>query len=138
MEKETEIAGIMEATNRYNAPAQVNDISVASFALRSNRKGVKTAELIIALINKSIEEQAAITREDIHRLYWLYKTDNETAPMQEQREFVSGEGWKNVVFDRESFINHWRMQRNAIGWFKAGLSSAILEGKLLVLPIIQI
>lgn len=138
MTREEEIKGIIEQANQYNAPAKINDISVASFAIRSNRKGLKTSELILALITKSISEQVAISREDIHRLYWLYKTDNETVAPQEQREYFSGEGWKNVVFDRDSFINHYRMQRNAIGWFKAGLSSAILEGKLLVLPIIQI
>lgn len=110
---------------------------VASFAVRK-RKASATAELIIALIERSIREQLAITRDDIYVLYWLYKTDNETNSLPPTREFMNGHGWQDITFDRETFVNHWRFQRNAIGWFKGGLASAILEGKLLVLPIIEI
>jgi len=111
---------------------------VASFSLRSKKKGSFTSELIIALIERSIRDQCAITRDDIYALYWIYKTDNETKNIEESNEIIPGRGWCKVQFDRQSFIDHWRHQRNAISWFKAGLSSAILDGKLLVLPIIEI
>lgn len=110
---------------------------VASFSVRKIRASA-TSELIIALIERSTREQCAITRDDIYVLYWLYKTDNETKSLPPSREFINGRGWQDVSFNKDTFVDHWRFQRNAIGWFKGGLSSAILEGKLLVLPIIEI
>jgi hypothetical protein len=137
MSEEEEIKSIIEKTNQYNPPVDLTNFKVASFLVRKP-KTAKSTDLIIDIIQKSISEQSAITRDDIYRLYWLYKTNNETNEIPPSREYVYNEGWVNITFDRQSFINHWRVQRNAISWFKAALSSAILEGKLLVLPIIQI
>jgi len=109
---------------------------VASFDVR-RKNGSYTAELIIALIERSIREGCAITKEDICILYWIYKTDNETKNF-EAEDLIVGQGWRKVLFTKDMFISHWRQSRNAIAWFKAGLASAILEGKLLVLPIIEI
>lgn len=121
----------------FNGVSKIGLQGVASFSVRRTRASA-TAELIIALIERSVREQLAITRDDIYILYWLYKTENETKSLPPTREFVSGKGWSDINFDKEAFINHWRFQRNSISWFKNGLSSAILEGKLLVLPIIEI
>lgn len=141
MSKEEEIKQLLELSHKYRIPVEGLNVPspVASFSVKPKKnRGIKTIDLIIEIIKKSVIEQVAITREDIYRLYWIYKTDNETIMLPESMEHFSGEGWKNIVFDRETFVNHWRMQRNAIGWFKAGLASAILEGQILVLPIIKI
>ena len=142
MDKAEEIKMLIDSADRYVPPMHVlqellNKPLPASFIVRKP-KVIKSAELVIDLIIKSVAEHSAITRDDIIILYWLYKTDCETKDMPATDDFFTGEGWKKVSMDKQTFINHWRMQRNAISWFKAALSSAILEGKLLVLPIIKI
>lgn len=136
-EEEEEIKHIIQRTNAY-LPQEGIVYNAAMFLIKPKRRGIKTSDLIIQIINKSVIEQKAIEREDIILLYWLYKTDNETRDTETINDYVNGMGWKNITFDKDTFVNHWRMQRNAVSWFKAGLASAILEGNLLVLPIIKI
>lgn len=118
------------------APSKLKFFNAASFSV-AKRKGYKSVELIISIIAKSVAEQQSITRDDIYLLYWLYKTDHETKEIITDK-WISGLGVRNVTLTKEEFIHDWRMQRNAVGWFRSSLSSAILEGKLLVLPIIEI
>jgi hypothetical protein len=108
MSREEEIKALIEKADQLQPPAPYKEFTPACFLVPPKKKGIKSSELIIQLICKSVIEKAAITREDIYRLYWLYKTDNETIQITE-REWVGFEGWKDTVFDVETFIIHWRM-----------------------------
>lgn len=113
----------MELANQYNA---------VSFINTSRRKGADSIELVIQLLCKSVNEGVAITRDDIKILYWIFRSKGKDTAKFEVTWFRYEE------VDKDKFMADWRTERNALGWFKNNLANAILQGKILILPIINI
>lgn len=99
------------------------------------RRGV---ELVTSLIKKSIEENKAIEKEDILDLYWLFKSHGGTKAVFIHNYDRAKGAWEWIKATRENFGDNYRIRENAPNWFKNNLGSAIIQGKLLVIPIINI
>ena len=113
----------MELIKQYNA---------VSFIDGRSRKGAESVQLVIELLCKSVIEGIAITREDIKELYWIYRSKGKDSARFEVSWF------KYEEVSKGAFMADWRTERNALGWFKNNLANAILQGKILILPIINI
>lgn len=93
----------MELANQYNA---------VSFINTNRRKGAESVDLVIELLCKSVQEGIAITREDIKILYWLYRCKGKDTVRLEVSH------WRYEEVSKHTFMNDWRTERNALGWFK--------------------
>lgn len=111
---------------------------VASFI--SNLKYRNSVMLVTEMIKQAIQADKAITRDDIKHLYWIFKSANNTKPV-----FIDvieggpqGGRWIVKEVDEQEFVDYFRTKENSHNWFKNNLGAAVIYGKLLVLPVIQI
>lgn len=129
--------------------ARQSDIKAVSFSGRNNT--TPQIKLVIDLIKESIASNNPITKEDIIRIYidWRLTTRNSILSLEKfsHTEAKYNEYWKKITdhsvykyfeVSREEYAKHWGTANLARGWFKNNLASAIIKGKLLVIPIIDI
>lgn len=96
-------------------------------------------KLVVELIANRVKEQQPITSDDIINLYIDWKITTK----QELRTYV-WYGYNNIP--REAYISvgvdeyrkYYRVKNLSRAWFKNNLANAIIRGKLLVIPIIEI
>lgn len=106
--------------------------NAVSFINTTKRKGEDSVNLVLQLLCTSIADGIAISRDDIKNLYWIFRSKGEQTARVETRAYY----FEQLSYDQ--FMSDWRTERNAMGWFKTNLANAILQGKLLVLPVINI
>jgi hypothetical protein len=96
-------------------------------------------KLVVGLIKECVEQKKPITREDIIKIYTEFYI--KTGKKFKEYEWL---GWTNTPqerwfeVDRDRFSKHWKTSNNAKQWFKNNLAAAIIAGKLLVIPVIEI
>ena len=97
-------------------------------------------ELVLKLLSNAIKEDRPITKEDIIDCYldFIFYGDRKTV----YRSGLDSSKWggHNGVFTREELKTdrQWYCERLSMNWFRLHLGSAILKGKLLAIPIIEI
>lgn len=96
--------------------------------------------LIVELIKKSISESRQITIEDIVSVYLDKKFPTPYSSAIGWWEDSNGK-WIHYYCSRETYIkykmnNH--LEDKAKNWFMSNLGAAIIKGKLLVIPIIEL
>lgn len=132
-----------------NQLAQQSTIKAVSFA--GTTRATPQIRLVIQLIKESVEQQRPITKEDIIRIYidWRLTTRNSTLSLEKfsHTEPKYNEYWKKIMdysvykyfeVSREEYAKNYKTANLARAWFKNNLASAIIKGKLLVIPIIDI
>jgi hypothetical protein len=115
-----------------------SDLKAASFC-----NGIKRHNqtfLIVELIKKSIAESRQITIQDIINVYLDNKFPASYSSAIGWWEDSNGK-WVHYYCSRETFVrykNNNHLEEKARGWFMQNLGAAIIKGKLLVIPIIEI
>ncbi len=92
---------------------------------------------IIEFIKEKIQAKEPITRYDILILYCETYTQNKDRTIRLYCWYKNEFGWHNKVPFIHA-ITTYEIKNKAIGWFKTNLGSAIVKGKLMVIPIIEI
>ena len=117
---------------------KISDIKPASF-VPNNREDSLQIKLILRLLKSSIDNGKAITLDDIRMLHAEYS-------MTVMRN-GAGYGWfwddrLNRTYRRAKTIEEWLHSHSqpslSITWFKNNLGAAILKGKILAIPVIEI
>lgn len=112
-----------------------SDAKAASFL--TERQAKLGVELVTDLIKSAIKASEPITQEAIMECYWQFRSRGGTSKVFLNKwEYNSGNYKKEV--NKEEFKSDWRVKNNSFTWFRANLGSAIIHGKLLVVPIIEI
>jgi hypothetical protein len=117
------------------------ELRAASFSGGSDRTYVQT-KLIIDLLQNSLSQGKAITRDDILNCYLDFVYG-------QKRSIYKFGGWKwspyynrevetRVAVDREEAKTVYGAKIQAIQWFKSNLGAAILKGKVLAIPVIDL
>lgn len=115
-------------------------LTPASF--KNNDRTTKQVDMIVDLLQTSIKEQRQITLDDIIKTYVNWREKN-------GREFykeVFNHGWKEKGehyykyprITRKEFSELPETKMTARNWFKNNLGSAIIRGKVLAIPVINI
>lgn len=121
-----------------------SDVKAVSFS--ANNRITPQIKLVIALIKQSIERNKPISKEDIINTYCDYREMHPYAPHRRLPIFYKEE-WKysnnsRIVsykeISRAEYATTYTARLNAMQWFKGNLAAAIIKGKLLVIPIIEI
>lgn len=115
---------------------RINNVLAPSFSAVKDNSTIQT-ELITQLLTKSIQECRPISRADIINTYADYIEKRCGYHYAEVWKGV-GQGYKKEKITRDEFIMLWHIKSKSTQWFKTNLGSAILRGKLLVLPIIEL
>jgi hypothetical protein len=115
-----------------------DEFKAPSFVVNTGRD--ISIPIIIKLIKTSIETERPITKECIVSAYIEFTFSNrEIVYRQIGKAGVGWSGQKNS-FTKEEFKTAAPiyMKKMAIEWFKKNLGKAVLAGKLIVIPIIDI
>lgn len=121
-----------------NEIVQHSELKPASFQNGSDRTYLQT-KIIVDLLKRGVEEQRMLTRDDIIKCYVDFaQRDNKKLMVWRWKD--SGDGWRNhhVELSPEEYANEWLVRQRAITWFKQNLGAAIMKGKVLAIPIIDI
>lgn len=125
-----------------------SDIKAVSFS-GSSRLTIQI-KLVVDLIKSSIDKNSPITKEDITSIYidWRIAAKKgltkqvishyESRFNEYHGKYFDHAVWKHTEATREGFTAQWDTQYLARQWFKNNLAAAIIKGKLLVIPIIDI
>lgn len=102
-------------------------------------------KMVIALLTKSINDNIAITKKDILSVYMDWRDAQKYSPTKYEKRKCIGLNrvtnkwiyeWEEV--SRDEYMNQRHIQMSARTWFKSNLAGAIIRGKLLVIPVIDI
>lgn len=131
-----------------NELSKQSDIKAVSF--KANTRTTPQIQLVIGLIKESIEKSKPITKDDIIDIYiqWRLTTRNKlTLQKLSHTESRYNEYWKKFMdygvyklyeVSAEEYAKSYHAGILARQWFKGNLASAIIRGKLLVIPVIEI
>ena len=113
-----------------------NNIMPASFGVRGDRSKLQTT-CIVNLLKTGINDCRVISRSDIVDCYVDYKFHN--IEVLEMREWDCWQK-KEVLnrYTRETFRKQKCYEPTVIAWFKNNLGSAILKGRILAIPVIEL
>lgn len=124
----------MNEENKISIPSDLKPVSFTNCV-----KDTLQIKLIVALITKSINENNAISIEDIINCYTTYKLNTHGKLTKELwLGYSHVPQSKRVDITQEEFKALYGTKMAARQWFKSNLGSAIIRGKLLVIPIIEI
>jgi hypothetical protein len=115
-------------------------LSAASF--KNNDRSTKQVDLIVDLLTNSIKENRQITIEDIIETFLVWKEQvgkklilaQWNSGYQERNEHH----YKYKEVSKKEFAQHWETKQKARNWFKTNLGAAIIRGKILAIPVIDI
>jgi hypothetical protein len=118
--------------------AKPGKFQAVSFSNDRNRDIIQH-KIIIRLLNNSIKEQRQITIIDIVNAYVEWRFYG-IEVMHGFKKVYNELGWKfePITTTPEDFRNEWNINTKAKGWFKNNLGGAIIKGKILAIPIIEI
>lgn len=110
-------------------------IQTVSFDTGAN-KSTLSVRLVLELIKDSLENKKPITIEDIRMAYARYAM---TVKRCGTGEYYSREKGKYVFCKTiDEWYSRYAYKEKAINWFRGNLGSAILKGKLMVIPVIDL
>ncbi len=107
----------------------------------SNRLGKSSLQvtIIVELIKKCINENRVLLKEDIINSYVEWQDTGRTYRKFMTCAYDKSTGkYGRIILTKDEFHNHWTTETKAKQWFRSNLGSAIIQGKLLVIPIIEI
>lgn len=112
----------------------------ASF--KNNDRSTRQVDLIVQLLADSIRNNKQITIDDIIETFLTWKKEvgkklilhEWNSGYQERNEYH----YKFREVSKEEFAAHWETKQKARNWFKNNLGAAIIRGKILAIPVIDI
>lgn len=118
-----------------------SDLRAATF---NSGRSTKQVDIIVNLIKSSIEGEKKIDSDDIISAYidWVLLTGK-----QLKEQIYNGWNWRENGYSREytyqevsreKYSTLWSTKTKARQWFRSNLGSAIIQGKLLAIPVIEI
>jgi hypothetical protein len=111
-----------------------SELKPASFQNRTDRTLLQT-ELILELLTKGIKENKVIDRDDIINCYVKYVfREGRVVTIQKMQDWK----WVDLIVDEEDFKKEYWTKSKALNWFKCNLGAAILKGRILAIPVIDI
>lgn len=115
--------------------------NIRSVSFAPDKKVLPQEQLIIKLITYSIDNNAPITKADIINAYAEYVLMRDRKLIK--KIFVRFTEHYHSVYttievNKEEFAKLYRTKIAARTWFKSNLAGAIIKGRLLVIPIIDI
>lgn len=116
--------------------AKIQDLKPASFGFGNDRSYSQT-KYIIDLLKSSIEESKIITREDIVNCFLDYKFHGIKIIKISERNYWAGE-YEIKEYTRDEYRKTKCYPPTIVQWFKSNLGGAILKGRILAIPIIEI
>lgn len=124
-----------------NGVSVKSNLSPASFSTSINRTNLQVS-LIVKLLKESIDKQLPITRQAITDLYVEWKDKTGAAIYKEvyigftdpTRKYP----YQTVEISIEQFAKEWNTPTKAKSWFKMNLGAAIIQGKILAIPVIDL
>jgi len=127
----------MENTNL----AKNTEIRAVSFS--ANTRNTPQIQLVIKLIKSSIADSRPITIDDIIATYiaWRLKYSGKKLTKEIYVGNKGGhwrENYAHVEVETEEYAKLYGTKLLARQWFKSNLASAIIKGRLLVIPVIDI
>jgi hypothetical protein len=93
-------------------------------------------QLVINLIKRKIKDEQPIQSEDIIDTYTYWRINHSRSKLT-LSTFIPP-SWRIVEYSAEDFKKQHSVKALSLQWFKNNLASAIIDGKLLVIPIIDI
>lgn len=98
------------------------------------RKDTYAIQLVIDLLKRKIKTGTPVTIDDIRGIHADYsmKRDLHRAGYK----YENGQWIKAKT--KQEWLDNWSSQYRAIPWFKTQLGAAILKGRLLVIPVIDL
>lgn len=117
---------------------KISNITPASF-ITNNKEDSLQIKLILHLLKNSIKNGIPITLEDIrntHAEYAMLSRRNGSG----WNWFINEKGekiWRQAK-SKEEWVNSYSTSRLSILWFKNNLGAAILKGRILAIPVIEI
>jgi hypothetical protein len=117
---------------------KISNIQPASF-VPNNREDSLQIKLIVGLLKSSIEEGKSITLDDIryaHAEYAMTSRRNGSG----YNWFIDDDGekrWRRAKSKEEWFSSHCYPSLS-VTWFKNNLGAAILKGRILAIPVIEL
>jgi len=116
--------------------AKIENKSPANFGNYNDRFYLQ-AKYIIQLLNDSANNGTIINRNDITNCFVDFKFHEKEILVVEENDY-----WLNKrvrkEYNRTDFLNRYDTKLNSLQWFKSNLGSAILKGKILAIPVIEI
>ncbi len=111
----------------------ISNIIPASFNV-VQRKDTHQVELIVELLTRKIEAKEPVTIDDIRDIYAEYsmKKNMHRAGFR----YEDGKWIKSKT--KQEWLDSWCSQWRAVPWFKQNLGAAILRGRLLAIPVIDL
>lgn len=122
---------------------QLNKLSNArAVSFIDKARSTPQETIIIDLIKLSIENNKPITQDEIIEAYVTWK-EAKDGILIEKTYLHHNPGsyhisWEKKEITRNEFAALWATKIQARTWFKSNLTGAIIKGKLLVIPIIEI
>lgn len=111
------------------------NIQAASF--NNGVKRYNQTALIVKMISDKIKEGTQIRRQDIVECY----LENFFPGGKGVKLGWNGDGWRTQYCTKEIYIKYGvqnQLESKALNWFMTNLGAAIIKGRLLVIPIIDI
>lgn len=110
-------------------------IQPASFQSRSDRTFLQT-EYIVHLLKRGIDEQRILTREDIIDCYVSFYFHGKEKLVRREWNYFERKEVENTYTPEEFRAKLYAP--SVIQWFKNNLGAAILKGRILAIPLIDI
>lgn len=98
-----------------------------------SRQSTLQVGLIVEMIKNCIKDEKALSIEDILDCYISYQ---KKCDRYRRFHIFKYQRWEKLTEDE--FRQHYQTRTKAKQWFRSNLGSAIIQGKLLVIPIIDI
>lgn len=118
--------------------AKSNQLNAASFD--SMKRGWLAVDMIINLLKTAIKEERKVTIDDIVNAYADYRIKRNLGLLAWVRSGTGTHGrfLNKAKMEKEKWVESIYNKRDARTWFMKGLGAAIIEGKILAVPIIDI
>lgn len=120
-------------------PSNIQPASFLRSVSAKKRYDLQT-NLVIKLLQKSIEAKSPVTLNDIIDCYLDFVFRNGSSV---ERSSYRVTNWqerdRRQYFTREELkAKKWYIEDESLNWFKKNLGAAIIKGKILAIPIIEI
>lgn len=123
-----------------NEVQKISDLKPISFGtdIRFMPPGVKH---IVVLLTNSIKNSTQITRTDILNCYVDFVLETKcklTKEVYVGRNEAGYSVWDTLEITKEEWCNLYGKKTQSLTWFQSNLGRAIVRGKILAIPIIEI
>lgn len=118
----------------------ISSLQPANFSIMKDNSSLQIT-LIVNLLSDSIKNQQPICKSDVINTYveWKFTSKEGVYIEKDVKDPITGTwSYPYVKVDKEEYRSHWRTVTLAKQWFKSNLGAAIIKGRLLVIPIIDL